>query len=58
MTNAELMRLDYKYTAILLCAVLMTVQGCYKDKGNYDYHDVNSLTVTLDCPTPYNLTMG
>lgn len=34
---------------LLSTAVLLggTLAGCYEDKGNYDYHDINEMTVTL-----------
>lgn len=35
----------YWLIAVILLAIL---SGCYKDKGNYDYHAINTLTVKLD----------
>lgn len=32
-----------RYIAAL--AIVMALAGCYDDKGNYDYHDVNEVTV-------------
>ena len=33
--------------------LLMLVSACYKDKGNYDYKNVNDFEVTLT-PAPAN----
>jgi hypothetical protein len=39
----------YKKTYWLTALVLLvTVSACYKDKGNYSYKAINSITVTLD----------
>ena len=27
--------------------VVFALAGCYEDKGNYDYHDVNTVTITI-----------
>ena len=39
-----------KSSLIRFCIVAILVstgfQSCYKDKGNYDYHDINELTIT------------
>jgi|ADGO01.1.fsa_nt_gi hypothetical protein len=36
--------LRYISLPVLLIALLT---GCYKDKGNYTYHDINEITVIL-----------
>ena len=33
----------------LACAVFV-LAGCYEDKGNYDYHDVNGVKIEIDEP--------
>ena len=39
-------------------ALFQVLQGCYKDKGNYEYHDANALSINLNCANPYNITRG
>lgn len=31
-------------------ALFQVLQGCYKDKGNYEYHDANALSINLTAP--------
>jgi|GEM_PF-6369528 len=33
-----------------LCLLLIVLTGCYKDKGNYDLHPINELTITSTTP--------
>ena len=32
---------------LLLLSLIMVLGSCYSDKGNYDYEDVNEITVDL-----------
>ena len=32
---------------LLLLSLIMVLGSCYGDKGNYDYEDVNEITVDL-----------
>lgn len=34
----------------IVCLSLLALAGCYKDKGNYDYNDINKITITADTP--------
>lgn len=36
----------YSILKYILFAVILVTAGCYKDKGNYDYHNVNEITIT------------
>jgi len=41
-------RYSYTATALLsLLAVLLTVSSCYKDEGNYDYSELNDISVDM-----------
>lgn len=40
------MRKFIAYTIGLIGTALLQT-GCYEDKGNYDYHDVNAVTITI-----------
>lgn len=33
----------YKIAAV--CSMILLLTACYSDKGNYDYHDINELTI-------------
>ncbi|SHM03674.1 PKD-like family protein [Chitinophaga jiangningensis] len=33
-----------------LCLLLLVLTGCFKDKGNYDLHPINELTITSTTP--------
>ncbi|MDI3320577.1 PKD-like family lipoprotein [Pinibacter soli] len=47
----------YKKTYWLIAITMLTMLGaCYKDKGNYSYHDINEISVTLD--SSYIATYG
>ncbi|UYQ92509.1 PKD-like family lipoprotein [Chitinophaga horti] len=36
-----------KFTPIIMClALALLAAGCYKDKGNYDYIDINRITIS------------
>lgn len=35
------------YSYILGIASVALLQGCYEDKGNYDYHDVNDIKIEI-----------
>lgn len=35
----------YKIAAVC-CSVAVLATGCYGDKGNYDYHDINEVTIS------------
>lgn len=39
---------------LLMVFVLMLAAGCYKDKGNYDYKDVNDFKILLSPESPTN----
>ena len=43
----------------LLCALLLA-GGCIEDKGSYDYHDLNSITISgiNDAAAPYLVAVG
>lgn len=48
-----------KQLAILwLAAVSVLAVGCYDDKGNYDYSDVNELVIDLNHAYTYAITLG
>lgn len=34
-----------KNLGLLLCMGLLSLVGCYGDKGNYDYHDINEIII-------------
>lgn len=38
--------------------LVLGLHGCYADKGNYEYHDANELSINLNCANPYNITSG
>ncbi|MDA3616531.1 PKD-like family lipoprotein [Polluticaenibacter yanchengensis] len=41
------MKLKYIHKVnLLLVAIVLLISACYKDKGNYDYETINSITVT------------
>ena len=44
-----------KRTLFILSIVTVLLSGCYEDKGNYDYVDVN--TVTIDVPESVTITL-
>ena len=40
-----------------LLFVVAVMSGCYEDKGNYDYKNINELEITFEKPT-YSVTFG
>ena len=40
-----------------LLFVVAVMSGCYEDKGNYDYKNINELEITFEKPT-YSVTLG
>ena len=40
----------------ILCFCLLLMIGCYKDKGNYDYKEINKISL-VDFDTYYELTI-
>ncbi len=42
---------------LLLLSLIMVLGSCYGDKGNYDYEDVNEITVDLG-GTKYTYVVG
>ncbi|MCK7558213.1 PKD-like family lipoprotein [Chitinophaga sedimenti] len=49
------MKLKYILSGVSLA---LLVAGCYKDKGNYDYIDVNRITITDTSKTALAITIG
>ena len=45
-----------KRTGILGMAALL-LAGCYDDKGNYDYRDINEIVTISFSPAPDEITM-
>lgn len=45
-----------KYIAVL-CFIGLLLSGCYEDKGNYDYKDIDELAISFEKPY-YNITFG
>lgn len=41
-------RIHNIYFTLLAALLLVTASSCYKDKGNYDYHDINKVSLALD----------
>ena len=33
-------------SGLLLAALPLMLGGCYEDKGNYDYHEINDIVIT------------
>lgn len=47
------------YLYIILAFVSFGSWGCYKDKGNYDYHPISELSITqFDVTNGYSVTLG
>jgi hypothetical protein len=44
------------YYILTIILGFITLAGCYKDKGNYDYHPINVLTITSSAYT-YNVML-
>ena len=42
---------------ISLIAIVMLLQSCYKDEGNYDYRDINEITIS-GIPSTYETSDG
>lgn len=42
----------------LMLVVSLLVTGCYDDKGNYDYSDVNELVIKMNRAYTYDITLG
>lgn len=40
-----------RYIPLALLLVMMALPGCYKDKGNYAYHQINDITITTVADT-------
>lgn len=40
------------YSYILGIASVALLHGCYEDKGNYDYHDVNDIKIEIPEANP------
>lgn len=40
------MKSNYKLPVILLITTAVSLSSCYKDKGNYDYKDINQLSIS------------
>lgn len=50
------MKRTIKSAAVSIFFILL-LAGCYKDKGNYDYKTVNSLTITADVPNTVSVLL-
>src|SRR5687767_328341 len=45
-----------KFSIIILTAYITFLSACYKDKGNYDYNDINEIKISgLAASYPYVL---
>lgn len=44
-----------KLLAFSFCAAIMA--GCYKDKGNYEYQDINAIQITPDVEGPISILL-
>lgn len=45
------------FTAFFAMALMVLMQGCYKDKGNYSYTDADALTITASAPDAINVLL-
>ncbi|MGN0188817.1 MAG: PKD-like family lipoprotein, partial [Candidatus Cryptobacteroides sp.] len=43
---------------VFLSLLSLCLAGCYADKGNYDYVDINKVNVYLSCGGSYTITIG
>lgn len=43
------------FIPLLAIVVLTALPGCYKDKGNYDYHDINTILIKANQPDTINI---
>lgn len=41
----------------IVCLGILALMGCYKDKGNYDYKDINTITITADKPDDISILL-
>lgn len=46
-----------KYNAYLLVFCMLLLSSCFKDKGNYDYTDINDITIGDKGLQPIRFTM-
>lgn len=47
-----------QFVICLLSALSVFAAGCYDDKGNYDYSDVNELVIDMNHAYTYAITLG
>lgn len=47
-----------QFVICLLSALAVFAAGCYDDKGNYDYSDVNELVIDMNHAYTYSITLG
>jgi hypothetical protein len=50
------MRRTHQYL-LLLCFSAVLSSGCYKDKGNYDYKEINQVAITADVPDQVSVSI-
>jgi hypothetical protein len=46
-----------RFIIIILTAYITFLSACYKDKGNYDYHDINEIKIS-GLATSYTYVLG